>query len=87
MDDQNKAAVHLVETGTFKIMDLPADQKAIGSGWVFEVKHNADGSIEPLKARIIAKRYSQHPGLDYNESFTFCSATLRIIMAMSANES
>jgi len=88
MDDQDKAAVHLMETGTFKIMDLPADQKAIDSGWVFRVKHNADGSIEHLKARIIAKGYSQHPGLDYNESFapTFCSATLRIIMAMAANE-
>ena len=24
-----------VETGTFEIVDLPPDQKAIGSGWVF----------------------------------------------------
>src|SRR6266700_3587707 len=76
----------LVETGTFEIVDLPVDQKAIGSGWVFRVKHNADGSIERLKARIVAKGYSQRPGLDYNESFapTFRPATLRIIMAMAA---
>ena len=52
------------------------------------MKHNADGSIERFKARIVAKGYSQRPGLDYNESFapTFCPATLRIIMAMSAVE-
>ena len=64
------------------------DQKAIGSGWVFRVKHNADGSIERLKARIVAKGYSQRPGLDYNESFapTFRPATLRIMMAMAAVE-
>ena len=78
----------LVETDTFEIVDLPVDQKAIGSGWVFRVKHNADGSIERLKARIVAKGYSQRPGLDYNESFapTFCPATLRIIMTMAAVE-
>jgi len=72
----------LGETGTFEIVDLPMDQKAIGSGWVFQVKHNADGSIERFKARILAKGYSQRPGLDYNESFapTFCPATLRIII-------
>ncbi len=52
------------------------------------MKHNADGSIERFKARIVAKGYSQRPGLDYNESFapTFRPATLRIIMAMSAVE-
>jgi len=74
----------LVETGTFEIVDLPTHQKAIGFGWVFRVKHNTDGSIERLKARIVAKGYSQRPGLDYNESFapTFRPATLRIIMAM-----
>ena len=46
----------LVETGTFKIVNLPVDQKAIESGC--QVKHNADGSIECLKARIIAKGLS-----------------------------
>ena len=76
----------LVETGTFEIIDLPVGQKAIESGWVFRVKHNADGSIERLKARIGAKGYSQHLGLDTNKSFvpTFSPATLRIIMAMAA---
>ena len=78
----------LVENGTWEIVDLPHSEKAIGSGWVFRVKHNADGSIERFKAQIVAKGYSQRPGLDYIESFapTFRPATLRIIMAMSAVE-
>ena len=78
----------LVKNGAWEIVDLPQGEKAIGSGWVFRVKRNADGSIERFKARIIAKGYSQHPGLDYNESFapTFRPATLRIIMALSAVE-
>jgi hypothetical protein len=78
----------LVENSTWEIVDLPQGEKTTGSGWVFRVKHNADGSIECFKARIVAKGYSQCPGLDYNESFapTFRPATLRIIMALSALE-
>jgi len=59
----------LVENGTWEIVDLPEGQKAIGSGWVFKVKHNQDGSIECFKACLVAKGYSQCPGLDYNEIF------------------
>jgi len=78
----------LVENGTWEIIDLPEGQKAIGSGWVFKVKHNQDGSIERFKARLVAKGYSQCPGLDYNKSFapTFHPATLHIIMALAATE-
>jgi hypothetical protein len=74
--------------GTWEVVDLPPGQKAIGSDWVFKVKHNQDGSIERFKARLVAKGYSQRPGLDYNESFapTFCPATLHIIMALAAVE-
>lgn len=78
----------LIENGTWEIVDLPEGEKAIGSGWVFKVKHNADGTIERFKARIVAKGYSQRSGIDYTESFapTFCPATLRIIMALTAVE-
>ena len=78
----------LIENETWEIVDLFEEQKAIGSGWVFKVKHNQDGSIECFKARLVAKGYFQCPGLDYNESFasTFQPATLHIIMALAAVE-
>ena len=78
----------LVDNETWEVVDLPLGEKAIGSGWVFKVKHNQDGSIERFKARLVAKGYSQCPGLDYNESFapTFRPATLCIIMALAAVE-
>jgi len=77
----------LAENGTWNIVDLPEGQKAIGSGWVFKVKNNQDGSIEHFKG-LVAKGYSLCPGLDYNESIapTFRPATLCIIMALAAVE-
>jgi transposase InsO family protein len=72
--------------GTWKLVDLPPGAKAIGCGWVFRIKRNADGSIERYKARLVAKGYSQRPGFDYTEVFapTFRYAAIRTIIALAA---
>ena len=72
--------------GTWELVDLPPGAKTIGSGWVFRLKHNADGSIERYKAHLIAKGYSQHPGFDYTEVFapTFRYAAICTIIALAA---
>ena len=35
-----------LENRTWDIVELPPGKKAIGSKWVYKIKHNADGSIE-----------------------------------------
>nr|CAD1833850.1 unnamed protein product [Ananas comosus var. bracteatus] len=45
--------------GTWELVPLPADKRAIGCKWVFTVKMNPDGSVARLKARIVAKGYAQ----------------------------
>jgi hypothetical protein len=79
--------MHL-QNRTWEVVKLPPGKKAIGSGWVFHVKHLADGSIEWYKARIIAKGYSQRPGIDYTEVFspTARHATIHLIFAVAAIE-
>ena len=75
-----------VSNGTWELVDLPPGAKCIGSGWVFRLKRNADGSIERYKARLVAKGYSQRPGFDYTEVFapTFRYAAIRTIIALAA---
>ena len=48
-----------LENRTWTIMELPYGKKAIGSKWVFKVKHHADGTVERHKARVVAKGFSQ----------------------------
>jgi hypothetical protein len=45
----------LKSTSTWKLVDLPDHVKPIGCRWIYKVKHNADGSIERYKARLVAK--------------------------------
>ena len=49
--------------------DLPDGRQAVGSKCVFQVKHNADGSVERYNARIVDRGYSQIECHDYNETF------------------
>ena len=78
----NDEMMSLTSNGTWELVDLPPGQKAIGSGWVFKVKRNADGS-----ARIVAKGFSQRPGIDYTEVFapTTCLEKLRLILSLLAH--
>jgi hypothetical protein len=78
----------LVQNGTFELVQLPPGRKAIGSRWVFKVKHNADGSVERHKARLVAKGFSQCPGFDFTETFapTPKWTALRAILAIAALE-
>jgi hypothetical protein len=59
----------LLQNETWEIVRLPEGKKAIGSGWVFRIKRNADGSIECYKGRFVAKGFSQCPGLDFTKVF------------------
>ena len=60
----------LLENETWDLVDLPKDRKAVGSRWVFKVKHHSDGRVERYKCRLVAKGYSQLYGADYDETFS-----------------
>jgi hypothetical protein len=77
-----------LQNGTWTLVELPPGMKAIGSKWVFKIKHNADGSIEQFKAWLVAKGFAQQPGQDYFETFasTMHHTTIRTILALAAIE-
>ena len=76
----------LLENGTWELERLPPGEKAIGSCWVFQIKLHSDGSLDKYKSCLVAKGYTQQPGIDYNEVFapTMWWAALRMILAQGA---
>ena len=51
------------------LVDLPIGKKAIGTRWVYKVERKVDGSIDRLKAHLVAKGYAQQKGIDFEETF------------------
>ena len=46
----------------------PLEKKAARCQWVYPLKLNPDGSFARLKACLVAKRYSQVLGMDYQHT-------------------
>ncbi|MCI23709.1 retrovirus-related pol polyprotein from transposon TNT 1-94, partial [Trifolium medium] len=71
----------LMNNKTWSLVPLPTHIRAIGCKWVFRIKENLDGTVNKYKAHLMAKRFNQEPGFDFQDTFSpvVKPVTIRII--------
>lgn len=52
-DAMNHEIVALEDSGTWTVVTLPTEKKALVCGWVYCIKYIADGTFERYKARLV----------------------------------
>ena len=52
------------------LVDPPEGVKSIGCKWVFKRKRSTDVKVETYKAHFVVKKFFQHYGIDYDETFS-----------------
>jgi hypothetical protein len=74
----------LLKNGTWDLITPPSDRNIITNKWVLTKKFDAHGVLR-LKARLVARGFSQVQGIDFNDTFapTLKIVPLRLIFAIS----
>jgi len=53
----------------WELVDCPQGANLVSCKWVFKVKRLPNGNIDKLKARLVARGFTQRYGIDYDETF------------------
>ncbi|RVX04589.1 Retrovirus-related Pol polyprotein from transposon RE1 [Vitis vinifera] len=82
MQEEIKA---LIQNRTWDLVPRPPTTNIVGSKWVFKTKLKEDGTIDRYKARLVARGFSQIPGLDFGETFSpvIKHTTIRMIFSLA----
>ena len=65
------------------MIDVPKYKDVISVKWTYKTKHDTDGDVQKDKARIVAKGFTQQPGIDFNETFSPISRMDRVITVLA----
>ena len=59
----------ILRNHTWDVVDRPTNKKPITGKWLFKTKKRPIGVPAKLKARVVARGFQQHEGIDYTDIF------------------
>lgn len=71
-----------VRNRTWDLVPPPKNANIIDNKWIFRLKYLPDGTIDKRKYRLVARGFTQQPGIDYFETFSLVikSTTIRTVL-------
>lgn len=87
MDAMRDEIDSMARNRIWELVDLPPRYKSIRNKWIFKAKHQADGSIDKFKTRLVVKGFIQIERVDNSETFSpiVRSASIRLLQALVAH--
>lgn len=84
----NEELENLRANDVYEVVPIPNGVKPVTSKVVNRVKFDANGNVERYKCRIVARGFSQKPGVDYTETFAPVASlvAVRIIVDLANRE-
>ena len=63
----------MYSNSVWELVDPPKNVKLVEANGFSRKKKGVDGKVETFKVRLVAKRYTQQEGVDYEETFSHVS--------------
>lgn len=76
----------LEANNTWQVNHLPPGKVSIDCKYIYKIKYHLDGSVERLKACLVAKGYTQLEWVNYQETFSLVVkiVTVRYLLAIAS---
>jgi hypothetical protein len=72
----------MISNETWELVPRPQGSNVVIGMWVFTHKLHADGTLDRYKVRWVLRGFTQHPGVDYDETLSLVvkPATVRMVL-------
>jgi len=80
--------VALHANATWSLVPFDPSMNIVGCRWVYKIKRRADGAIDRYKARLVARGFTQHEGIDYSETLSpvVKPTTVRLVLTIAVSK-
>ena len=75
----------LLANQTWDLVPRPSGCNVVTGKWIWTHKRRANGTLERYKARWVLRKFTQRPGVDYDETFSAVvkPATVRTVLSLA----